>query len=363
MSTITKIIAGATSVLALGGIGTSTYYGLQNQHLKAEHEEYVTAQEKKNEDLANKIVDLQLALKNKETLQEELNSANATIAEKDAKIAELEAEIERLNAEIAELEAVIESNVKDVSEYSMLSFACDETTKTATVSTATEEANSETHVMASMCGEPAGLAVGEIEVPSKIKKDGKVYTVNTVGNFGYCELGILILNLPETIEYISINASFSSIEMHVPASVSKIGIFADMPDAVYIKFNIDENNPYFKTDTSGKVIISKEDNRLHWISGGTFSIDIPEGVEILGKNSQIYSCMIEELTIARSVNKIEAGFVDGIDFADYDTEVTFKETTGWKAGDVSISSDDLADSSKAYELMKQYSNVDWVRTI
>lgn len=73
MKTFTKIAISIASVIALGGIGTSTYYGLENQHLRTEHAEYVFVQEKDT------------TVKNAE-----IEKLNSELEEKDAKIAELE---------------------------------------------------------------------------------------------------------------------------------------------------------------------------------------------------------------------------------------------------------------------------------
>ena len=135
MKTSTKIFAGLSSALILGGAGTATYFGIENNRLKDEHAQYVIAQEKKNEDLTSKIVDLQEALGDQEALKQELALAKASASKANADLQSLRSSVEGMQKELnqKELQMSLLSDEIDTKNQELEQLKADKTTLASTI--------------------------------------------------------------------------------------------------------------------------------------------------------------------------------------------------------------------------------------
>lgn len=182
MNKSTKILAGLSTALILGGAGTATYFGIETNRLKDEHAQYVIAQEKRNEDLTSKIVDLQEALGDQEALKQELALAKASSTANADRISELTAQLDAKDAEIARLNAeILKLKYKEDSTYTYLSFTFNEIAKTASV-------------------KGNDTSITSVEIPAKVIHNDEVYDVTAIGANAFNNYTALIsITIPSSI--------------------------------------------------------------------------------------------------------------------------------------------------------------------
>lgn len=192
MNKSTKILAGLSTALILGGAGTATYFGVTKNNLQKDHDKYVQEAtlrdeeaKKKQEELENKILIEGSKIAPIKAELERLETENANLT---AEVEKLETENESLNAEI---EALRNSqgggtggeentdNVQDASTYTTLEFTYNEVEKTASV-----RGNDD--------------SITSVEIPAKVKYNNDIYSVTEVGNFSRY-INLKSVTLPEGI--------------------------------------------------------------------------------------------------------------------------------------------------------------------
>ncbi|MBR4839811.1 MAG: leucine-rich repeat domain-containing protein [Paludibacteraceae bacterium] len=171
----------------------------------------------------------------------------------------------------------------------------------------------------------------EIDVPAKVRIDGKVYTVVGIGSgaFYYCD-NIRKVTLPPTIKYIDDNAFYGCKKLtkaDIPAGVTRIGnsaflstmitkveisanveeidvaAFLDCPNLTTIK--VSEDNPYYTTINNDAALCNKEKTELICIAGGHANFNIPSGIQKIAYGAFLGSSVVS-VHIPSTVTEIEA---------------------------------------------------------
>lgn len=92
------------------------------------------------------------------------------------------------------------------------------------------------------------------------------------------------------------------------------------------------------------------DQAFYFCSGIT-TLDLGNGVESIGTSAFAYCSGFETLVIPASVKTIGSGaFVSCSKL----TSLTFEETSGWKAGEIELTAEDLEDEATAIILLTKY---------
>ena len=359
MNKSTKILAGLSTALILGGAGTATYFGVTKNNLQKDHDKYVQEAtlrdeeaKKKQEELENKILIEGSKIAPIKAELERLKTENANLT---AEIERLNSVNESLNAENENLKILI----KDASTYTTLEFTYNEVEKTASV-----RGNDD--------------SIASVEIPAKVKYNNDIYSVTEVGGFSRY-MNLKSVTLPEGITTICSYAFDMTTQIesiNIPASVTTIGegAFARSTETI----TVDAKNETFYAYESG--LYTKADNVLIWgcnntiIKEGTTaigakafyycssltSITLPEGLTTIGE-SAFYGCSgLTSLTIPASVTEIgESGLCDL-------TNVIFEDPNGWKVINMVGEETNLEASALSEEnisqTLEQYKFCSWAKT-
>lgn len=332
MKTSTKIFAGLSSALILGGVGTATYFGIENNRLKDEHEKYVQESTLRDEESQGKIKDLEDANK---ILEDSYTNASEELANERAS----------------------NNTMRDELEYfksNLFSFTCDTVNKTASV-------------------KGAFLYSKSLTIPSKITYEGEEYTVNKIENnafYGFSVLESIVIpnsiveigqsafcrcaslkhvTIPEGVKTLDMYtfSSCTSLEtVSLPTSLTSIGAYC-FNDSGLIQVVIPQNvtsMDHYCFSGCRKLVSVQLSSNLEELSSGTFSncsalatVTIPAKVNKIGNN-----CFNECSSLATLI---------------------FENTTGWTCQDKTFTSEELNDAEANAKLVQTYPYYyDWTRT-
>jgi hypothetical protein len=175
-----------------------------------------------------------------------------------------------------------------------------------------------------------GSGEGDVKIPSKVRIDGKVYAVESIGNGAfYGRSGLTSVTIPSSVTSIGVgafedcsgltsvtipssvtiigNSAFRSCSgptsITIPSGVTSIGEIAFLDCSSLTNINVSSSNPYY-TSVNG-VLYDKEMKMIIACPGGVKGkIVIPSGVTIIEKGAFVNCVGLTSITIPSCVTSI-----------------------------------------------------------
>lgn len=112
----------------------------------------------------------------------------------------------------------------------------------------------------------------DVVIPEGVTTIGE--TIYLGGTFTDIYLNFKTLTIPSTLKNINTMYAFTNMK----AGFWPFPVFDKRTKGLPFKFIVDENNPYFKTNDSGNMLLSKDGNELYFVTNSSSNYKIPSTV-------------------------------------------------------------------------------------